>query len=292
MHAQTNKSKAFTIVEMLVAIAMFALFELYESTQRIFFNTNSISGATEEAYNAYAMMQKFFDRWGVGVPSNTNSAGGYLPPAPNYISSSSGNPCDSISFYGDLYGFGVVQSIANGDADMISCRLSSTDNSGNTQYYYLVRGGNFYYSNSSNSTPDLFSLSINPDNISCISSTTSNAVISGDTIQDLTVNNPSFTISPGDILYAVPSQITFFCQPNPSDNNNLWLYIQTINEGTSTTNIEPVSPVSSAHFNTYPSGCTSSNSCNMIEADIGVNSQQKNASGGTSSITFSFDFYK
>jgi prepilin-type N-terminal cleavage/methylation domain len=53
-----SKSKAFTITEMLVAIAMsvvlmLALFELYESTQKIFFNTNSISGAEENAYNAY-----------------------------------------------------------------------------------------------------------------------------------------------------------------------------------------------------------------------------------------------
>jgi len=81
----SSKSKAFTITEMLVAIAMsvvlmLALFELYESTQKIFFNTNSISGAEENACNAYMVMGKFFDKWGVGVPSNTLSQGNYPPP--------------------------------------------------------------------------------------------------------------------------------------------------------------------------------------------------------------------
>ena len=299
------RSKAFTIAEMLVAIAMsmvlmLALFELYESTQKIFFNTNSISGAEENAYNAYAVMQKFFDRWGVGVPSNTNSTGGYPPPAPNYVSISSGSPCDSLTFYADLYGLGVVQSVSSGTANMISCRLSTTDNSGNPQCYYLLSGTNFYYSNSSNTSPDLFTIpSIDPDNANCISSTNSNASISNATIYDVTTN-ASYTLSPGNILYAVPYQVTFFCQSNTNDNNNLWLYVQTINEaaqsstscGSPSPNIQPVAPVSSVHFNAYPSGCMSTNSCNMIQATIGVNSQEKNASGGTSSITFSFYFYK
>ena len=292
-----SKSKAFTITEMLVAIAMsvvlmLALFELYESTQKIFFNTNSISGAEENAYNAYVVMGKFFDKWGVGVPSNTLSQGNYPPPAPNYISISSGSPCDSISFYGSLYGFGMVQNIdSNSNADVISCRLSDTNPSGSTAYYYLIRYGNFYYSNSSNISPDIFTINISPNNASCISTTASNATISGAVIYDVTTGQ-NLSLSPGDILYSVPYQITFFCQPNPNDNNNNWLYLQTINEVTSTTNTQPIVPVQSLSFNAYPQGCISSNSCNMIEAIIGVNSQAKNASGGTASITFSFDFYK
>jgi type II secretory pathway pseudopilin PulG len=296
VYAKGN-SKAFTITEMLVAIAMsvvlmLALFELYESTQKIFFNTNSISGAEENAYNAYVVMGKFFDKWGVGVPSNTLSQGNYPPPAPNYISISSGSPCDSISFYGSLYGFGMVQNIdSNSNADVISCRLSDTNPSGSTAYYYLVRNGSFYYSNSSNTTPDIFTINISPNNAPCISTTTSNATISGAVIYDVTTGQ-NLSLSPGDILYSVPYQITFFCQPNQSDNNNNWLYLQTINEATSNTNTQPIVPVQSLSFNAYPQGCISTNSCNMIEAIIGVNSQAKNASGTTASITFSFDFYK
>ncbi len=292
------RSKAFTITEMLVAIAMsivlmLALFELYESTQKIFFNTNSISGAEENAYNAYVVMQKFFDRWGVGVPSNTsNINGGYPPPAPNYVSISLGSPCDSITFYASLYGFGMVQNVdSNSNANLISCRLSDTTPNGNTAYYYLVRYGNFYYSNSSNPTPDMFTINLTPNNTPCISTTNPNATISGDTIQDATTNQ-SFTLNPGDILYSVPYQISFFCQSNPSDNGNTWLYIQTINEATSTTNTKPIVPVQSVHFNAYPQGCISSNSCNMIQAIIGVNSSNENVSGSAASITFSFDFYK
>jgi len=292
-----SKSKAFTITEMLVAIAMsivlmLALFELYESTQKIFFNTNSISGAEENAYNAYVVMGKFFDKWGVGVPSNTLSQGNYPPPAPNYISISSGSPCDSLSLYGSLYGFGMVQNIdSNSNADVISCRLSDTNPSGSTAYYYLIRNGSFYYSNSSNSSPDIFTINISPNNASCISTTTSNATISGAVIYDVTTGQ-NLSLSPGDILYSVPYQITFFCQPNPNDNNNNWLYLQTINEVTGNTNTQPIVPVQSLSFNAYPQGCISSNSCNMIEAIIGVNSQAKNASGGAASITFSFNFYK
>jgi len=292
-----SKSKAFTITEMLVAIAMsvvlmLALFELYESTQKIFFNTNSISGAEENAYNAYVVMGKFFDKWGVGVPSNTLSQGNYPPPAPNYISISSGSPCDRLTFYGSLYGFGMVQNIdSNSNADVISCRLSDTNPSGSTAYYYLIRDGSFYYSNSSNTTPDIFTINISPNNASCISTTTSNATISGAVIYDVTTSQ-NLSLSPGDILYSVPYQITFFCQPNQSDNNNNWLYLQTINEATGTTNTQPIVPVQSLSFNAYPQGCISTNSCNMIDAIIGVNSQAKNASGTTASITFSFDFYK
>jgi len=299
----SSKSKAFTITEMLVAIAMsvvlmLALFELYESTQKIFFNTNSISGAEENAYNAYVVMGKFFDKWGVGVPSNTLSQGNYPPPAPNYVSISSGScswqtcPCDSISFYGSLYGFGMVQNIdSNFNAHVISCRLSNTTPSKNTEYYYLIRGGSFYSSNSSNISPDIFTINISPNNVSCISTTASNAIISGGVIYDTTTSQ-NLSLSSGDILYSVPYQITFFCQPNPSDNNNNWLYLQTINEATSTTNTQPIVPVQSLSFNAYPQGCIASNSCNMIEAIIGVNSQAKNAYGDTASITFSFDFYK
>ena len=296
VYAKGN-SKAFTITEMLVAIAMsivlmLALFELYESTQKIFFNTNSISVAEENAYNAYVVMGKFFDKWGVGVPSNTLSQGNYPPPAPNYISISSGSPCDSISFYGSLYGFGMVQNIdSSSNADVISCRLSDTNPSGSTAYYYLIRYGSFYYSNSSNSSPDIFTINISPNNASCISTTTSNATISGAVIYNVTTGQ-NLSLSPGDILYSVPYQITFFCQPNQSDNNNNWLYLQTINEATSNTNTQPIVPVQSLSFNAYPQGCISTNSCNMIEAIIGVNSQAKNASGTTASITFSFDFYK
>ncbi|GAB6078300.1 PilW family protein [Hydrogenobaculum acidophilum] len=290
------RSKAFTITEMLVAIAMsiilmLALFELYESTQKIFFNTNSISGAEENAYNAYVIMQKYFDRAGVGVPSNTLSTGGYPPPAPNYVSISSGSPCDSITFYGDLYGFGMVQSISNGNAYVISCRLSDTNPSGSTAYYYLVRGENFYYSNSSNTSPDVFTIDISPNNVSCISTTSPNASISGATIYD-TNTAQNVSLSPGDVLYSVPYQISFFCKQNPSDNNNLWLYLQTVNEATNITNTQPIVPVQSVSFSAYPQGCLSTNSCNMIQATIGVNSSNKNASGSMASITFSFDFYK
>ncbi len=293
-----SKSKAFTITEMMVAIAMslvlmLALFELYESTQKIFFNTNSISGAEENAYNAYVVMQKFFDRWGMGVPSNSNnSAGSYPPPTVNYVSISSGNPCDSITFYGSLYGFGTVYNVdSNSNANVISCRLSSSNNNGSTLYYYLVRDGNFYYSNSSNPTPDIFTININQNNTPCISTTTPNAIISGDTIQDITTNQ-SVSLEPGDILYSVPYQISFFCQSNTKDNGNNWLYVQTINEVTGNTRAEAIVPVTSLHFNAYPQGCLSTNSCNMIQATIGVNSSNKNASGSTASITFSFDFYK
>ena len=293
-----SKSKAFTITEMLVAIAMsvvlmLALFELYESTQKIFFNTNSISGAEENAYNAYVVMGKFFDKWGAGVPSNSsNTSGGYPPPAPNYISISSSNPCDSLSFYGSLYGFGMVQNIdSNSNADVISCRLSDTNPSGSTAYYYLVRDGSFYYSNSSNTTPDIFTINISPNNASCISTTTSNATISGAVIYDVTTSQ-NLSLRPGDVLYSATYQITFFCQPNKSDSNNNWLYLQTINEATGTTNTQPIVPVQSLSFNAYPQGCISTNSCNMIDAIMGVNSQAKNASGTTASITFSFDFYK
>jgi hypothetical protein len=283
---------------MLVAIAMsvvlmLALFELYESTQKIFFNTNSISGAEENAYNAYVVMQKYLDRGGAGVPSNTsNTNGGYPPPSPNYISISSGSPCDSLSFYGSLYGFGIVQNIdSNSNADVISCRLSDTNPSGSTAYYYLVRNGNFYYSNSSNTAPDMFTINISPNNVSCISTTNPNATISGGIIYDETTGT-NLNLQPGDILYSVPYQITFFCQANPNDNNNNWLYLQTINEATSTTNTKPIVPVQSLSFSAYPQGCIATNSCNMIEAVIGVNSQAKNASGNLASITFSFDFYK
>lgn len=298
MHVHNNKSKAFTITEMLISIAMsivllMALYELYESTQKIFFNTNSISGAINQSYNTYAVMQKFLDKWGMGVPSNTNSVGNYPPPSPNYVSISSGSPCDSLTFYGDLHGFGMVTSVNSSSANLISCRLSSTDNSGNVQYYYLIRGNNFY---SSSNIPDMLQLQgLSVDNVSCIllpsSSSLAANVTSYNYVYDATVSQ-TLALNPGDVLYAIPSQITFFCQQNPNDNYNNWLYIKTINESTSATNIQPISPVSSLSFLAYPNNCQSTNTCNMIQATIGVSSQEKNASGGISSITFSYYFYK
>ncbi len=300
-----HKSKAFTIVEMLVGIAMsvillLALFELYESTQKIFFNTNSISGAMTQSYNVYTVVQKFLDDGGVGVPSSTSSNGTYPPPSSGYISTSSGTPCDSLTFFGDTKGFGVVMNLASSSANLLSCRLSSTDNSGNTQYYYIIRNGSFYYSSSSNLTPDEVSfVSLSPDNATCIvppntlvsaTSISANAT-SANYVYDVTTSQ-TLSLQSGDALYAVPDQITFFCQANPNDNNNNWLYVETINEATSATNIQPLAPVSSIHYTLYPSGCQSTYTCDMLQTTVAVSSQEKNASGGTTSITFGFNFYK
>lgn len=195
------------------------------------------------------------------VDNSSSNTFPYAPPSSLYIRIRNSDPCDEVWFYGSLEGEGFVTRIVGTDrVAVMSCRLSDENNQ---NCYHIWRGTiHRYNSNSSidldeptqTGYADIFDLSVNPnkefpiifeisnlseDNLDCSRETNpDNAEMSiiatahgsaamedyNGTQQILT---PHFILEGQDLLIRVPHLIHLFCQNNPQDNNNLWLYIET-----------------------------------------------------------------
>lgn len=263
--------KGFTIAELLVAafisiMILGSILGIYIISNRAFGVNRELSLLKESTKEGIYALEWFFQRWGVGVPcinpQNPNACAQvqiginpnlYPPPSALYVVRTPGTPCDEIVLYGSLGGMGFVDAVRGIDrVSVMSCRLSqaSTQNC-----YHIWRGARVFTDANNNNLPLIFRISgLNANNLDCINVNDRNnalmdlvAIATNGQIETFIGNRRVLTdrlnLEPGDLLIRVPHRIRFFCQNNPADNNQLWLYVQTTDLAEQCNQNEPPMPL-------------------------------------------------
>lgn len=267
--------KGFTVLELLVAvmvsiIVLASIAGIYIISNRAFGVHRELSLLKESTKEGIYALEWFFQRWGVGVPcinpqnpalcaqvQQGTDPNVYPPPSALYIVRRQGNPCDEIVFYGSLGGMGFVDAIRGEDrVTVMSCRLAQ-----NTRHncYYIWRGARIFVNQDPGAgnldMPLIFTISgLSQDNLDCINvNDRSNAVMNlqavaqNGRLETFVGNNRVFTnilnLESGDLLIRVPHRIRIFCQPNPTDNNNIWLYAEATDMSPQCNSNEPAMPL-------------------------------------------------
>jgi len=283
--SETRRSKkGFTLVELLIAlfisaIILVAIVSLYTTSVRTFQTVKNVSDAKELGKNAMAQLEWIFQRWGTSTPCfNTNNAlctsavvncqdaatGDFRYPPPSMVCMTiiSASPCDEAQFYANLSGNGFIHNptLANPDRMQIkSCRLSTDTNK---NCYHIKMGSQFIsdQANPSVYTPLIFSLSsLSANNLFCtdgsIAPNATMAVNARALNGKLTDNagnlTTTYAFEGGEIVLRVPHRVRLFCQANPSDRNQNWLYMAATDMA-STVNYPSVNNLCNSHESAQP----------------------------------------
>lgn len=249
-------NRGLTFAEIMVAIAVSiivlgAVTSLYITSDKVFKRTKNVSDVKEIAKGGMAQLEWLFQRWGASTPcrnenpsqctlvTSCGTTGNfqYPPQSTMCMNINDGNPCDEVYFYANLYGNGFVHlpTVETPiSMNIKSCRLSTASQQ---NCYHIKRGAKFIrdQQNPNVYTPLIFSISgLSNNNLVCTDGTlTPNATIdptatalNGYLKDDNNNLITTYSFEGGEILLRVPHRIRLFCQQNPQDNNNLWLYME------------------------------------------------------------------
>lgn len=249
-----------SLVEILIAIAIVgiitsALITLYMTSDRVFRQTKAVADTKETAKLSLAQLEWLFQRWGTSTPCNDPSGNNictiirnckdqngnfvYPPPSSICITIEDGSPCDDVHFYGNLYGNGFVDRLDSASTvAVMSCRLSDAQSQ---NCYHLKRGGPFRRDATNPLNVLIFSVSnLSSNNVDCInvtgnSNVTMNrqlSILNGFELNEINQPVNTLNLEGGDLLMRVPHRIRLFCQANPNDNDNQWLYMSAVDTAT------------------------------------------------------------
>lgn len=245
--------KGFTLMEMLIVILLGmliigAIVGLYAAHQKVQAPIKMTSDIIEIQRTGMAQLEWVFSRWGTGTPcynyNATNSTSPvvctrivdcrvngtfvYPPPSSLCVTIRDGSPCDELWFYANLEGVGVVSNVYRDTAQLVSCRLKTTDNN---NCYYIIRYGKFFVDDSNKTNILVFrlnGLNENEQNLECLDAEylnpyKYNAEISiNATIYNGIINGENWLqLQGGDILVRVPKRVHLYCE-NGRDGR-LWL---------------------------------------------------------------------
>lgn len=156
MYQKKLRNKGFTLTEILISILISSIvlvgfYQLSFSSVRFFTYSKNESDNLETKTPSMELLARYFDRWGVGVITDTNSSDEktLLPKTEKYIyaptnadsSAKQATESDPIIFYANLSGIGFVKSVGT-NANLLSCRLGETtvgSNTNNDKCYYILR---------------------------------------------------------------------------------------------------------------------------------------------------------
>ncbi|QER42573.1 hypothetical protein F1847_07395 [Thermodesulfobacterium sp. TA1] len=204
------------------------------------------------------------------VDNNSTSRFPYPPQTSLYLRLAQNNPCDEVWFYGTLGGEGFITRVVGTDnVAVMSCRLSIE--SRHNCYHIWRRRSHFvnkdttsngsacYNTNvfniTTNEYPIVFSLSgLSQNNLDCSRETNPDnaqlniqATVYDGRIEDYNGTQRILTdrinLEGGDLLIRTPHLIHFFCNQNPNDQNNLWLYVEATDVASSCNSNEPAMPI-------------------------------------------------
>ncbi len=275
-------NKGFSLVELLMAIVISlivlgAIVLAYTGSLKVFKDVKSISDTIQTKTPSIELLGRYFDRWGVGVVSQQEKA--TCTQCPQYqriMTITTTNGCSDITFYGNLYGFGFVQSISGATANLISCRLSRSSN----QNCYVIWRDSIPQNDisSNNILPVGLSSNLSANNADCsalASGTTSNATVSS-TLSDKTVQA-------GDIIQRTPHKIRLYCANNSNDGNRKWLYVDLTDQSAGycadNESASPITPVESFTVSAL-GGCTpASGNCRAVQVSVTLRSQSQKYAG-------------
>lgn len=290
-------TKGYSVLEMLMAIGiglivLGAVAASYTGSLKIFKDIKSISDNIHTKMPSVELISRYFDRWGVGVVSKKrirfNGTDEPVMPSctecPEYnkmITITSGNTCDTIEFYGNLYGTGFVQSVSGTTANIISCRLSRSY----SQNCYTIWRNTFPINDLS--AGNILPIELPPLNppgvIDCLDRTTwQNQNFNVTTAATMS----GLTVQAGDYIHRLPHKIRLYCKSNAQDANKTWLYVdledQSAGYCTDNESASPIAPVDEFKvIEQYPEGCIPENgNCNALKMRIKFRSYSPKHRGG------------
>ncbi|MCK7508872.1 MAG: prepilin-type N-terminal cleavage/methylation domain-containing protein [Desulfobacterales bacterium] len=283
--------KGFTLIEILIAVlvavvAIGAIQVVYSSSHQVFQNVKSISDNVETKTPSIELIARYFDRWGVGVMSQAEKpACTSCPTTRKVLTIVDGDPCDTVTFFGNIQGFGFVQSVAAGTANVTSCRLSTSTPAQNCYYLWTnndvtntIDAGNF--------VPLELNADLTPNNTDCLG-VTSGAPTNATVNAVLTPKSGAVVVPaavPGDMIQRGPQSIRLYCSNNSQDSNRRWLYAD-LDETSplcgANDPLVPIAPVDRFEvLQTFPAGCVPANgNCDAVQIRVVFRSQTKNQSG-------------
>ncbi len=242
--------RGFTLVELLMvlviaSIIMVSLFGLWNTTRIAFGKVKTVSQVSDITRSTIVLLDRYFDRWGAGVPTSNASTNcnQYPPPREKCITIVPGPNCDEVSFYASLYGIGMAY---DNLGNVIGCRLRPGD------CYYIIRGENFV-----GNPPTIYQINnVNLTGSECVSPTFS-------------ANSPNYVVGgislqPGDIIIRVPHRVRLFCQ---NLNGQLYLYAELTDMASSCGRNEPAFPI--APVKTFKVRCIPNpTNCSAVRVEL------------------------
>lgn len=299
MKEKIFNNKGYSVLEMLMAIGiglivLGAVAASYTGSLKVFQDTKSISDNIHTKMPSVELISRYFDRWGVGVvskkrirfngtPEDVSPSCTNCPEYNKLITITQGSPCDTVEFFGNLYGTGFVQSISGTTAYLISCRLSTSS----SQNCYTIWRNTFPLN-------DISGGSVLPVGISGLSTNNADcaSLVSG-TTSNVTASSSMSTkaLAPGDYIHRLPHRVRLYCANNSNDNNRTWLYVDLTDQSAGYCNDnEPASPLAPVDefkvIEQYPAGCTPENgNCNALKVRIAFRSYSPKYGGGFDTYT-------
>lgn len=155
-----NNKYGLTVIELMVvsALSILVLMFIYQITSgamKVFVSVKSNSDTLENKTPAMEILNRYFERRGVSVIFNSNTALASnlgLPVTAKDLTienNSLTNTGHKITFYSNLGGFGFVDSNNGTTLKLVSCRLNetlpATKTIGSSNCYYLFRGTRKYF---------------------------------------------------------------------------------------------------------------------------------------------------
>jgi prepilin-type N-terminal cleavage/methylation domain-containing protein len=287
------------ITMLILGIAGSAILGLFISTTISYKNIKSASDNATSALPEADIVGKYLDRWGAGVPfrRGETSASNFPPPDPKSIVITNVDAnYDTVSFYGNMFGFGMVVNTATTAPNVAGCRLSSANSSKANCYYVwdnlsVVNPGFGTLQNPlDGNVPNALTLpELSPNDTTCEDITAANVTL---TSMNLTSNpsGPSVTLKSGNIIHRAPYRVTLSVKPNTQDGNRNWLFADLADMaaecGNDMTNIALV-PVDKFKVTVLPAGCDTVGTsvteavCTAIQVDMTVRSTTVQYSGRT-----------
>lgn len=286
-------SRGLSLVELLVVVAILgivlgAVLVSYTSSLRVFTDVKSLSDPIETKTPSIELIARYFDRWGVGVIAKTHrSTCTICPDHPMSMTIVTGNPCDEVTFYGNLYGFGFVREVigtGNDAAKLISCRLDMTHTSNKKSNCYTLWRDNTPLNDYNSTGPILLGLRyLNPNNADCSNIPSTNQTATMDDEMSPYDGNIWKTVKPGDVIHRAAHRIRLFCQSYNNDSNSTWLYADLTDfygECNENEPSSPIAPVNSFKVQALPSGCNpTSGECRAVRVTVVFRSQSPDYGG-------------
>ncbi|TAN45125.1 MAG: prepilin-type N-terminal cleavage/methylation domain-containing protein [Nitrospirae bacterium] len=281
-----ENQKGFTLVEVLIATAislmiMGAIMVAYMASVKTFNDVKSISDNLESKTPSIELIARYFDRWGVGVVSQADNAScTNCPAAQRSVSITTTNGCSDVTFYGNLYGMGFVQSVSGGAANIVSCRLAT----GTNNNCYLIWRNNAIINTITGGMVDPVSVSsLSSSNADC-------SALAAGTTSNVTASSTmsTLTVQAGDVIQRAWHTVRLYCANNSNDSNRKWLYVDLTDNSNGYCNdaqsAMPVAPVESFTATALPvqTGCVSTTggtACRAVNVNITFRSQTRKAGG-------------
>jgi hypothetical protein len=272
----------FSLIELLITsciglLILIAAFWLNTGSLKLFRDVKTTTDNMQSKIPSMELIARYFDRWGVGVVVTSGAdCTAYPPGNQKCIIRTAGTPYDEVKFWGNIYGTGVVKSVAASTASVIGCRL----NKSTSQNYYYVWRNNSLQNGMSGTTPIPVALNANlSENDADCSGMASTPNV---TVNSLLTASTNVTVQAGDFINRAPHLIRLYCAANNAhDGGRYWLYadVTDTSAGNLTQAAVEVAPVDSFQVALLPSGCdAATGGCTAAQVTATFRSQSKNNS--------------